>query len=274
MCQATTEIEFSQISELVGLICDVKANWMTKGWSMCWFRGSNTNYDIIPGQYRPTFRKLYGEDSTFREFKQKARGFIKRDVNSWELFFLMQHYRIPTRLLDWTENAFVALYFSLNDQTKDGVPCVWMFNPLLFNERNAPFPGPSIFVNPDSIDPKFPEWINAYHPCNFDPKMETFTDSDGKTANITNPVAMYPPTVDPRIVAQRSVFTLHGARRDPIDKCCENNPESKDNFIRKFVFRGLCGSVLRELQCFGISREAIFPDLEGLGLELRGRFTL
>ena len=75
MCQATTEIEFSQISELVGLICDVKADWMTKGWSMCWFRGSNAKYDITPGQYRPTFRKLYGEDSTFREFKQKrGRG--------------------------------------------------------------------------------------------------------------------------------------------------------------------------------------------------------
>lgn len=272
MCPATAELEFSQIAELVKLICDVKANWMTKGWSMCWFRGSNTNYDLMPGQYRPTFRKLYDEDSTFREFKQKARGFLKRNVNDWELFFLMQHYRIPTRLLDWTENAFVALYFSLIDQAKDGAPCVWMFNPLLFNERNALSPGPGVYVNPDSIDPKLPDLINVYHPCHFDPQVKILTDSNGEIGN--NPVAMYPPTVDPRIMAQRSVFTLHGARRDPIDKCCENHLESKDNFIRKFVFKGVWGSVLQELKCFGISREAIFPDLEGLGLELRGRFTL
>ncbi len=241
---------------------------------MCWFRGSNTTYDLIPGQYRASYKKLYGEDSTFIEFQQRARGFLSRDVNSWELFFLMQHYRIPTRLLDWTENAFVALYFALIDQTKNGEPCVWMFNPLLFNERNAPQPGPHIVVNPDSIDPKLNYWVNTYHPLNFDPSKKTFTDSERRTADICNPVAMFPPTIDPRIVAQRSVFTLHGSRRDPIDKCCEGHSERESCFIRKFVFKGIRQEVLRELRCFGISRQAIFPDLEGLGLELRERYTI
>jgi len=274
MNQGNISQDFSQIAELVKLICDVKANWMANGYPMCWFRGSNTTYDLMPGQYRPSYQKLYGEDSTFIEFQQRARGFLNRDMNSWELFFLMQHYRIPTRLLDWTENTFVALYFALIEQTKGGDPCVWMFNPLLFNEKNAPQPGPHIIVNPDSSDPDLKYWINAYHPLNFDQNKKTFTDSDGNAADICNPVAMYPPTVDPRIVAQCSVFTLHGSRRDPIDTCCEGHPEGKSNFIRKFIFKGIRQEVLRELQCFGIRRHAIFPDLEGLGLELRERCTI
>lgn len=266
--------DFSQIAELVKIICDIRANWESSGYPMCWFRGSSTTYNLMPGQYRPSYQKLFGEYSTFIEFQQKAKGFLSRDVNSWELFFLMQHYRIPTRLLDWTENAFVALYFALIDQTKNGDPCVWMFNPLLFNERNAPQPGPHIVVNPILCDPKLEYWVNAYHPLNFDPNKKTFTDSNGNTADIGNPVAMYPPTVDQRIVAQCSMFTLHGLRRDPIDMCCDGHSEGKSNFIRKFVFKGIRQEALRELQCFGIRRHAIFPDLEGLGLELRERCTI
>jgi len=85
---------------------------------------------------------------------------------------------------------------------------------------------------------------------------------------------MFPPTVDPRIIAQRSVFTLHGSRQDPIDKCCEGHSEGKIYFIRKFIFKGIKQEVLRELCCFGISRQSIFPDLEGLGLELREIYHL
>jgi hypothetical protein len=170
MNQGNIDQNFSQITELVKLIGDVKAKWASYGYHMCWFRGSKSNYSLMPGQYRSSYQKLYGEDSTFIEFQQKAKGFLSRDVNSWELFFLMQHYRIPTRLLDWTENAFVALYFALIDQTNSGDPCVWMFNPLLFNEKNAPQPGPHIVVNPGSSDPKLKYWVNAYHPLNFDPK--------------------------------------------------------------------------------------------------------
>ncbi len=274
MNQDNIDQEFSQIPELVKLICDVRANWANNSYHMCWFRGSNSIYNLLPGQYRPSYQKLYGEESTFIEFKQKAKGFLNRDVSDWELFFMMQHYRIPTRLLDWTENAFIAFYFALIDQTKNGDPCVWMFNPLLFNEKNAPQQGSHIFANPDSCDPKLQYWINTYHPLNFDHNKKTFTDSDGNTADIGNPVAMYPPTVDPRIVAQCSVFTLHGLKCDPVDAYCEGHSEAKSNFIRKFVFKGIRHEAMKELQCFGIYRHAIFPDLEGLGLELRERCTI
>ncbi len=263
---------FSQINELVELICDVRAKWASNSYSMCWFRGSNTTYDLMSGQYRSAYQKQkpYDEDSTFFAFRQKARGFLNRDVNNWELFFLMQHYRVPTRLLDWTLNAFVALYFALIDQTPNGDPCVWMFNPCLFNEWNTPSKESHIVVNPGSEDPKS-SYVNTYHPLYF--KDETSKKPKGKNPGNRNPIAMYPPTIDPRIIAQSSVFTLHGSRQDPIDRFCEGHRDKKTAFICKFVFKkGDRHEVLRELCCFGISRHTIFPDLEGLGLEFREEY--
>lgn len=266
--------EFRQLAELVKHVCDVEANWITQGWNTCWFRGANTAFSLLPGQYRSTYKRLHSEKSTFLEFRLKARGFLQKELNDWEIFFLMQHYRLPTRLLDWTENCFVALYFALTDLTSEGDPCVWCFNPQLFNEHKTPSHKLSLVVMPESTDPKLKYWSNVFHPLNFDPDQKTFTDSNGRTGNIENPVAAYPPTIDPRIVAQRSVFTLHGSRRDPIDNCCEGNKKPKSNFIRQFVFKGIRQEILRELHCFGISRQAIFPDLEGLGLELREKLTI
>ncbi len=272
---STLILEFRQLAELVKLVCDVEAYCFGKGWRMCWFRGSNTAYPLVPGQYRLSYKRLHEEESTFLEFKQQARGFLHKELNDWEIYFLMQHYRVPTRLLDWTENCLVALYFALTDTANPkGDPCIWMLNPLLFNKHNSPTHDSSIVVIPNSINPDRKYWINAFHPLHFDVKHTEFKDSEGQTAKIVAPVAICPPTVDPRIVAQRSVFTLHGQCCDSIDKCCEGHPEPKEDFIHQFIFKGIRREVLRELRWFGITRQAVFPDLEGLGMELRHRLTM
>ena len=45
----------------------------------------------------------------------------------WEQLFAMQHYGMPTRLLDWSENLFVAAYFAMGAPIDNAAsnPVVW-----------------------------------------------------------------------------------------------------------------------------------------------------
>ena len=77
-----------------------------------WFRGQgDAGDDLVP----QIFRSDYDESSMFHHFQIRApehRG-TYRSVFDW--LCLMQHYDLPTRLLDWSESVLVALFFAVRD---------------------------------------------------------------------------------------------------------------------------------------------------------------
>jgi hypothetical protein len=51
--------------------------------------------------------------STFYLFKAEALSLLEpTEWNDWAILFAMQHQRVPTRLLDWTESFLCALFFA------------------------------------------------------------------------------------------------------------------------------------------------------------------
>ncbi len=78
------------------------------------YRGHNIhNWKLEPSLYRKDYRKLLPKENMIINdaIIKYPNDLMKHDTNFEKLAFL-QHYTIPTRLLDLTENPLVALFFA------------------------------------------------------------------------------------------------------------------------------------------------------------------
>ena len=107
------------------------------------FRGqSSEEYELIPslGRLGAGQSDIYfAERNMISMAKRKMPNVFTNDMQPLELLGTLQHYGIPTRLLDITENALVALYFAcVGDKEKAKNGEVFIFKNDIYDVSTYP----------------------------------------------------------------------------------------------------------------------------------------
>jgi hypothetical protein len=230
-----------------------------------WFRGvTSSNFKLIPSLYRSAAgREKYSDPEIRTEFKRRALPLVaeRPPRDDWEWYFLMQHYGAPTRLLDWTDSALVALYFAIasypaKPRQDTPTPAVWALNPWKLNEK----------VGIEFVGPLVSDWSES---------GKYLGPAYGGRRPPRYPMALDPTFIAQRMLVQHSHFTLHGHDRRGIDEMYKDL--KLGDALVKLVIRSADESIkiLRQrVALLGISETTIFPDLGGLGRELSLEYDL
>jgi len=210
------------------------------GDDILFYRGhAEASWPLLPGLARYKTGKAL-EPILYYDFITRAGTLLPPNCSSWNSVFAMQHHGLPTRLLDWTTTFGVALYFALRQGRSKAA--VWVLNPF---ELNKCCWGSETLPSPDDLESDY---------------FSAFIAEEKKFE--CRGVAVSPTMEHPRVLNQRSSFTLHGDLDTPLEKIFPgalrkiNIPASEHDDALEF------------LRLAGISEYSLYPDLDGLAREL------
>jgi len=163
----------------------------------------------------------------------------------------MQHYRLPTRLLDWTESPLAAVYFAVQNQArKRDDAALWCLDPVALNQHaNIRFESSveiPAFDHDDILDNYLPSRIAS------------------ETTSELNPIAAIALRNSPRIAAQLGTFTITHRTHIELESLGDEN-----HAWRLIIPGDKKGSLLQELAHLRINQLTLFPELDSVAADAK-----
>ncbi|MEJ8591615.1 FRG domain-containing protein [Riemerella anatipestifer] len=249
-----------------------------------WYRGmSKSSYYLTPSLFRE--KRIIGLEFSGREingkFYKKSDAIMKSDlaaidtfINYYQKFFpdkckdfnlvdylyIMQHYEIPTRLLDFSTNKLIALYFSVATANKTGYNIDKEIEDFNANEGFSEL-GSSIHI----IDPAFTNnQTNRF--VNLKEDILNIDDINiDVLSQIISPICVKSTNKDPRIINQEGVFMLFGSDYRSYDEY----QIFAENTTKIFIPNSCRLAIKEELrQKHSITHSFVYPDIKGISLEI------
>lgn len=279
------EYTVETISEYHEVVNEIFKQWKDKinyrVLSQLWFRGQCNDDPLLPKVLRKQTNLDTGKECNFNElFILKAFSSLYRNYTSErfqerssEFYSFMQHYGVPTRLLDWTENGFYALFFAIKDGAydKDVQRVVWVMNPGAINylTKNHVSYNPLMshvpYVQARMKMAGYIERNGELISC-FREKEPEFAEL--KAEELKYPIAFFPASSgNIRIAAQKGCFTIHGTDPQPIESFFFND-DIQEYLVKIKILKDSVALFRDQLKNMGITSRSVYPDIFGLAAEL------
>lgn len=284
------EVLIDKLSKYIEVVEELKSNYPTHPIinnpidKVFLYRGhADKEYNLIPGLFRKTketFEKQVIENDKYLAFSGKngekdlLKAFIHYAKKDWNIeptdFFhwaeLAQHYGVPTRFLDWSQNPLVALFFaSSGEDDKDG-------SVLILHKSNY-----------DCI------CSEQFEESSKESRGDIVTKVMNSELDLKYPVLYTPYYVDDRMNAQDSYFLVWGTDIVSLEDMFNDakywmqlpnqdgsrtfGREQREGILFRITVPGYAKQpLLRELDSVGISARTLFPDMSGLGKYIEWKF--
>jgi hypothetical protein len=195
------------------------------------FRGQSGNDALLPSIARSNsgLNTTEVEKDMLAEFRRRSYLLINREIKSdWDLLVYAQHFGLKTRLLDWSSNPLVALWFACQNEHK---------------------------LDKDSY----------VYILEGDKSMMVDIDKDKSPFTNDKTKILRPVLNSERILAQSGWFTAHRySNKAKKFVQLESNKELKTAITRLKIPSKIKLDVLKKLAIFGNNNRTIFPDIHGL----------
>lgn len=238
-----TIVNYSNLPDYVTLVEEIKSKAESdKKKSDLLFRGQPIDKPLLPKIARFKFKGdlLNHEQLMLREFR---RGILPLSEfhpdNPWDMLALAQHHGLPTRLLDWTYSALVALWFAVH------VPD---YSKIRKNQRGV------VWVFLPDVD----QFINV------EKDEDPFSNGITKIFRANN--------VSRRISAQSGLFTTHKINMKNKVIPLERNGLYSGRLAKILIPASQFLDIKKSLNILGINQSTIYPDLDGFCAHIQWRF--
>lgn len=259
-----------QWSDVVAQVHEISARFRADG-SPPWFRGErdaswvlkSTIHRHVEQWFEGLARPMPDADrreqlienakAIYRRFKADAWPLLRgRERSEWGVLFAMQHFGLPTRLLDWTESFACATFFAHHHRKREDAAAIWVLDPQALNKLSID-EDVLLAIDNETVDPRIN--VRAWHP-QWKPPEEPLSS-----------VAATPIFTNPRMVSQRSAFVLTGDLFEPLDQQHGGALGRAGQLIKIVLAPDTYEDVDAYLSLAGLNAYSFYPDLEGIALK-------
>jgi hypothetical protein len=257
-----------------------------------WFRGhSRTVAELQPRAFRsslphPSTQKgSWDETNVYDHLKLRAPSHESTYHSPFDWLCFMQHYLVPTRLLDWTESILSALYFAVKDAPGEDGELI-LLNAMRLNYRSK---NRFTISSPDDAHVIIRAEMATTRSlrtlmCKKTVLAALEQDTRGRLRGdwirqCRRPIAVFPRRLNDRMIFQSSVFTIHGGKvySDHLEKLylpedrmpasmslteVDKEYESQPILKRYSIPKKKKPDILDDLFKLGVHEAMLFPEID------------